>query len=100
VWLRLRELGGFDWIETRYEDVVANVEREGRRMMDFLGLPWHEAQARYYEAARGKFVHSPPYGEVTQPGHTRSVRRWEHYAQAVAPLQTVLEKYLKAFGYN
>ena len=27
VWLRLRELGGFDWIETRYEDVVADLER-------------------------------------------------------------------------
>ena len=30
VWLRLRELGGFDWIETRYEDVVANLEPEGK----------------------------------------------------------------------
>jgi Flp pilus assembly protein TadD len=26
VWLRLRELGGFDWIETRYEDTVASLE--------------------------------------------------------------------------
>ena len=30
VWLRMRELGGFDWIETRYEDVVADLEAEGR----------------------------------------------------------------------
>ena len=52
VWLRLRELGGFEWIETRYEDVVANLETEGRRVTSFLGLPWHEAQATYYETAR------------------------------------------------
>ena len=38
VWLRLRELGGFDWIESRYEDVVGNLESEGRRVTEFLGL--------------------------------------------------------------
>ena len=58
-WLRLRELGGFEWIETRYEDVVNNLESEGRRLTEFLGLPWHESQAKYYETARHKFVYSP-----------------------------------------
>ena len=46
VWLRMRELGGFDWIETRYEDVVANLEAEGKRVTEFLGLSWHPDQAR------------------------------------------------------
>ncbi|MGD0813408.1 MAG: sulfotransferase [Verrucomicrobiota bacterium] len=100
VWLRMRELGGFDWIETRYEDVVGNLEAEGRRVTNFLGLPWHEAQATYYETARRKFVHSPTYGEVTKPVHNRAVRRWEHYAEALAPLQASLEPYLQAFGYS
>ena len=40
VWLRLRELGGFEWIETRCEDAMANLETEGRRVTGFLGLPW------------------------------------------------------------
>jgi tetratricopeptide (TPR) repeat protein len=100
VWLRMRELGGFDWIETRYEDVVANLEGEGRRVMNFLGLPWHEAQAAYYETARRKFVHSPTYNEVTKPIYNRAVGRWKHYAEALAPLQTGLAKYCQAFGYG
>ncbi len=99
VWLRMRELSGFDWIETRYEDVVGNLEGEGRRITNFLGLPWHEGQAAFYETARRKFVHSPPYNEVTQPVYTRAVRRWEHYAEAMAPLQAGLEPYIRAFGY-
>jgi tetratricopeptide (TPR) repeat protein len=98
-WLRMRELGGFDWIETRYEDVVANLEAEGRRVTNFLGLPWHEAQATYYETARRKYVHSPTYNEVTKPIYNRAVGRWEHYAEAMAPLQAGLEKYRRAFGY-
>ena len=95
-----RELGGFDWIETRYEDVVANLESEGRRVTNFLGLPWHEAQAAYYETARRKFVHSPTYNEVTQPVYNQAVGRWKHYAEALAPLQAGLEKYRRAFGYG
>ncbi|MGD0814702.1 MAG: sulfotransferase [Verrucomicrobiota bacterium] len=98
-WLRMRELGGFDWIETRYEDIVANLETEGRRVTSFLGLPWHEAQATYYETARRKYVHSPTYNQVTQPIYNRAVGRWQHYAEAIAPLQPGLEKYLRAFGY-
>jgi tetratricopeptide (TPR) repeat protein len=100
VWLRLKELGGFEWIETRYEDVVGNLETEGRRVTNFLDLPWHEAQATYYETARGKFVHSPTYNEVTKPVHSRAVGRWEHYARALAPLQAGLEKYCRTFGYG
>lgn len=99
VWLRMRELGGFEWIESRYEDVVGKLEGEGRRVTNFLGLPWHEGQAAYYETTRRKFIHSPTYNEVTQPVYTRAVRRWEHYAEALAPLQLSLEPYFRAFGY-
>jgi tetratricopeptide (TPR) repeat protein len=100
VWLRLRELGGFEWIETRYEDVVGNLEGEGQRVTNFLGLPWHEAQATYYETAGRKFVHSPTYDDVTKPIHKRAMGRWEHYAGALAPLQAGLAKYFRAFGYE
>lgn len=99
VWLRLRDLGGFDWIETRYEEVVSNLEAEGRKITKFLGLPWHERQAAYYEAARGKFVHSPTYSDVTKPIYTKAVKRWENYAGALAPLQGMAEKYSKILGY-
>jgi hypothetical protein len=99
VWLRLRELGGFEWIETRYEDVVANLEGEGRKVSDFLGLRWHEDQAVYHEKAGRKFVYAPTYSDVTKPVYTRAVKRWEHYAEAMAPLQPGLAKYCRTFGY-
>lgn len=100
VWLRLRDLGGFDWIETRYEDVVANLAAEGRRVTEFLGLAWHPDQAQYYEKARRKFLFAPTYHDVTQPVYQRAVGRWERYAEALAPIQPRLAPYLKAFGYS
>ncbi len=99
VWLRMRELGGFDWIETRYEDVVADVEGEGRRATEFLGLTWHADQARYHETARRKVLYAPTYHDVTQPVYQRAVGRWQRYAAALAPIQAKLSPYCRAFGY-
>jgi len=99
VWLRVRELGGFDWIESRYEDVVADLEMEGRKVTEFLGLQWHTDQARSYETARRKVLYAPTYHDVTQPVYQRAMGRWEHYAVALAPVQERLAPYCRAFGY-
>ena len=99
VWLRLRELGGFDWIESRYEDVVADMETEGRKVTEFLGLKWHDDQTRSHETARRKVLYAPTYHDVTQPVYKRAVGRWERYAAALAPVQSKLEPYCRAFGY-
>jgi Flp pilus assembly protein TadD len=100
VWLRLRELGGFDWIESRYEDIIADAEAEGRRVMKFLGLDWSPLQATHHEAARKQFVFSPNYNEVAQPVYQRATGRWRHYAEALAPFQERLAPYCRAFGYG
>jgi tetratricopeptide (TPR) repeat protein len=99
-WLRMRELGGFDWIESRYEDVVANLEAEGKRVTEFLGLSWHPDQARSHETARRKFLFAPTYHDVTQPVYKRAVGRWERYAEALEPIQCRLAPYCRAFGYT
>lgn len=99
VWLRLRELSGFDWIETRYEDVIANLESEGRRITEFLGLSWHPQQAAFHENAEKKFVFSPTYNEVARPIYHHAVGRWRNYQTALAPLQEKLAPYCRAFGY-
>jgi hypothetical protein len=98
VWLAVREWEGFDWLETRYEDVVADLEKEGRRATAFLGLDWHEEQKRFHET-RGQ-LYSPTYADVTRPVHANSVRRWCSYEKHLAPILPALEPYCRQFGYN
>jgi tetratricopeptide (TPR) repeat protein len=98
-WLRLRELGGFAWLETRYEDLVGGLEAEGRRVTEFLGLSWHADQAAGHQAARGKLIFSPTYGEVAKPMHDRAVGRWRNHAAALEPFLPRLAAYAQAFGY-
>jgi len=100
VWLRLRDLGGFDWIETRYEDVVNQLETEGQRVTKFLGLEWSPRQADFHKTAREKPVFAPNYNEVARPVYQSAVGRWRHYAEALAPYQEKLAPYYRAFGYE
>jgi len=100
VWLRMRELGGFDWIQVRYRDVVADLTGEGRRATEFLQLSWHEDQAKFHESARRKFLFSPTYHDVTRPLQSRSVDRWKNYAEALAPIQDRLAPYCREFGFE
>jgi tetratricopeptide (TPR) repeat protein len=100
VWLRMRELGGFDWIETRYEDVVLNMKEEGRKATEFLGLAWHPNQERYHETARQKVLYAPTYHDVTQPVYRRAVGRWQRYAGAMEPYLARLAPYCRAFHYE
>jgi Flp pilus assembly protein TadD len=100
VWLRLRELGGFDWLEVHYRDIVASLETEGRRATEFLQLSWHDSQAKFHESARRKFFFSPTYQDVTEPLHNRSIDRWKNYATVLAPIQDRLAPYCRAFGFD
>ena len=99
VWLRLRELGGFDWMEIHYRDLVGNLAGEGRRATEFLGRAWHEEQGKFHESARRKFLFSPTYEDVTRPVQSRSVGRWRNYSGALEPYQDRLEPYCREFGY-
>jgi hypothetical protein len=99
VWLRLRALGGFDWLETRYEDFAREVEKEGRRVTEFLGLSWQESQARGHESAQQKVVFSPTYSDVAKPIHQRAIGRWRHYQATLAPALDRLAPYCDTFGY-
>ncbi|HZM06070.1 MAG TPA: sulfotransferase [Candidatus Saccharimonadales bacterium] len=100
VWLTVRQWEGFSWIETRYEDVVADLEKEGRRVNSFLGLEWDGAQERFYEKSGKKQMYSPTYHDASQPVYSRSIARWHAYAQHLTPILSFLEPYCRALGYS
>jgi hypothetical protein len=100
IWLAVREWPGFAWIETRYEDIVADLPKEGRRVTEFLGLQWHPDQERYYEKSGAKQLYSPTYQDVTRPVYQRSVARWRAYEKHLAPILPTLEPFCQKLGYG
>ncbi len=53
------------FLEVDYEAVVDDLEREARRMLDFLGLPWDEAVLKFHENDRP--VRAASVNQVRQP---------------------------------
>lgn len=72
------------FLEVDYEAVVADLEREARRMLDFLGLPWDEACLRFHETERP--VRTASVNQVRQPIYRTSAGRWRKHAAELQPL--------------
>jgi hypothetical protein len=100
IWRRFRDILPECWLEVRYEDTVADLPREARRALDFLGLPWDPQVLNYRERLKEKAVNSPTYEAVSQPLYTRSIGRWRHYAKYLEPLLPRLQPLVETFGYS
>jgi tetratricopeptide (TPR) repeat protein len=99
-WLRIRPMLRNAWIQVRYEDTVADIERQARTVLDFLGLPWDDVVLEYHRRARQKHVHSPTYEAVTKPVYTSSVERWRNYVAQLEPYLPILQPFVEEFGYE
>lgn len=99
IWRKLRGMVASPWLEIRYEDAVANLEKEARRAIEFLGLPWEDRVLNYRERLKQKAVGSPTYEAVSQPLYTRAIGRWKHYQEFLEPCLSTLQLSVNAFGY-
>jgi hypothetical protein len=99
-WLKVRDMMKNPWLEVRYEETVADLPGQARRVLDFLGLSWDEAVLDYRQRTRHKHVHSPTYEAVTKPVYTSSIGRWRNYAEQLQPCLEILQPFIAAFGYD
>ncbi|MGA2441687.1 MAG: tetratricopeptide repeat protein [Tepidisphaeraceae bacterium] len=80
-WLRVLPLA---MLEVQYENVVADLEGQSRRLIDFLGLPWDPACLEFHRAPTT--VLTPSIWQVRQPIYQKSAGRWRHYERRLGPL--------------
>jgi tetratricopeptide (TPR) repeat protein len=80
-WRRTKPL---EWLDVSYEELVADVEGQSRRLIDFLALEWDPACLRFHSTRR--VVKSASQVQVRQPIHSGSVGRWKNYESLLGPL--------------
>jgi len=76
-------------LDVRYEDVVADLEGQARRLIGYCGLPWEEGCLAFHKNER--LVKTASVAQVRQPIYQSSVARWEHYRKHLEPLRLALE---------
>jgi hypothetical protein len=67
------------FLDVAYEDVVDDVEREARRLIDYLGLAWEDTCLEFHRNAAS--VTTASALQVREPVHRRSVARWRRYTR-------------------
>jgi tetratricopeptide (TPR) repeat protein len=82
-------------LDVRYEDVVADIERQARRMIAHCGLEWDARCLDFYLTQRP--VRTASAVQVRQPIYTTSVGLWRSYepflGSALAALGPVMSQY-------
>ncbi|MDB6088907.1 MAG: sulfotransferase [Gammaproteobacteria bacterium] len=82
----------------QYEALVADQAGQTRKLLDYLGLPFEEACLRFHEHRR----HAPTasYAQITEKLNDRSIGRHRHYAQALKPFLSRLDRMMTQCGYK
>jgi len=71
-------------LEIDYEDTVADLEGQARKLVEFCGLDWEDACLEFHKTKRA--VSTASREQVRNPIYTSSVGRWKRYGEGVTPL--------------
>lgn len=80
-------------LEIDYEDTVADLERQARKLVDFVGMEWDDACLSFHESKRAVITAS--HDQVRRPIYKTSVGRWKRYGPKVMPLVEALGDFLE-----
>ena len=73
-----------------YEDVVADTEKEAKRLIEFLGLKWNDKCLEFHKSDRP--VKTASVAQVRKPIYKSSVKRWAKYGSGLQPLVDAIEE--------
>ncbi len=75
-------------LRVRYEDVVADLDTQVRRLLDFCDLPFEDACINFHQTERA--VRTASSEQVRQPIFRGGLDQWENFEPWLAPLRAAL----------
>ena len=75
-------------LRVQYEDVVADLEGNVRRILDYCGLGFEPACVEFHRTERS--VRTASSEQVRQPIYREALDQWRHYEPWLAPLRDAL----------
>ena len=75
-------------LQVQYEDVVADLETQVRRILDFCDLPFEQACIDFHKTSRS--VRTASSEQVRQPINTKGLEQWRPFEPFLSPLKEAL----------
>ena len=79
-------------LRVRYEDVVADLEGEARRLLAHCDLPWEDDCLEFHKSDRP--VNTISAEQVREPIYRDAVGYWRHYEPWLGEAREILEPLL------
>ena len=71
-------------LRVQHEELVADLEGEVRRLLDFIGVDFHPACLEFHKTKRN--VKTPSAEQVRQPINPNAQHQWRHFAPYISAL--------------
>lgn len=84
-----RAVAGDRILDVAYEDVVADIEGQARRMLAFCGVAWEDACVAFHENRQPSTTASA--AQVRRPLYADSIEQWRKHEAKLRPLADALE---------
>ena len=89
----------FEYIITKYENIVNNFKYEITTLLKFLGLEYETKIEKFYLTALNRSkISTPSYNQVINPLYQSSIGRWKNY-EKISKHKTKLRKWILKYGY-
>ena len=75
-------------LRVQYEDVIADLETQVHRILDYCGLPFEQACVDFHENKRA--VRTPSSEQVRQPIYKSGLEQWRNFEPYLDPLKASL----------
>ena len=89
---------GLAIMDTRYEDMIADVDGALRRIAGFLGVEWNDAMREAAASARARPIRTPSAPQIARGLYDGS-GQWRRYRDEMAPVLPLLAKWVARFRY-
>lgn len=84
-------------LEVNYEALIKNPEKEMKRILKFLGLPWDANVLEFYKTDRA--IQTLSLAQVNQPIFETGVGAWKEYAELLEPFKGEISDLIDEEGY-
>ena len=79
-------------LEIHYESVVADLEKEVRRLLNHCGVPFEEGCIQFHKTDRA--VRTASAQQVRQPIYKKGIAHWQNYDEWLTPLKKSIGPFL------
>ncbi len=80
-------------LRVKYESVVADIETQVRRLLDYCGLPFEEACLSFHATERA--IRTASSEQVRRPIYNDALEQWQHFAPHLEEMRGTLTEWIE-----